>query len=112
MLKTRFKIYECFLGETVTVSQGVLEAYFNDQEMMIIHRVHLEMERAKLGLENQRTYELVHDKEIIMIHDDSDSDGDGIEALRSNKLSISVFNPHLEAGLSSNEVNILDQTNG
>lgn len=90
----------------------MLEAYFNDQEMMIIHRVHLEMERAKLGLENQRTYELVHDKEIIMIHDDSDSDGDGIEALRSNKLSISVFNPHLEAGLSSNEVNILDQTNG
>ncbi|KAJ4889225.1 hypothetical protein Rs2_28973 [Raphanus sativus] len=47
--------FEGFLGETVTASQGVLEAYFNDQEMMIIHRVHLEMERAKLDLENQRT---------------------------------------------------------
>ncbi|KAF3494209.1 hypothetical protein DY000_02052371 [Brassica cretica] len=69
----------------------MLDEYFNDQEMMVIHRVHLEMEKAKLDLENQRCYELVHGNEIIVI-DDTDSDGDGTEPLGSNKLSITVFN--------------------
>nr|VDD30555.1 unnamed protein product [Brassica oleracea] len=59
--------------------------------MMVIHRVHLEMEKAKLDLENQRCYELVHGNKIIVI-DDTDSDSDGTEPLRSNKLSITVFN--------------------
>ncbi|KAG2328265.1 hypothetical protein Bca52824_010993 [Brassica carinata] len=77
--------------ETVVASQAVLEEYFNDQEMMVIHRVHLKMEKAKLELENQRCYELVHGNEIIVI-DDTDSDGDGTEPLGSNKLSITVFN--------------------
>ncbi|KAF2535958.1 hypothetical protein F2Q68_00020331 [Brassica cretica] len=49
------------------------------------------MEKAKLDLENQQCYELVHGNEIIVI-DDTDSDGDGTEPLGSNKLSITVFN--------------------
>ncbi|CAN6859065.1 unnamed protein product [Brassica oleracea] len=60
--------------------------------------VHLEMEKAKLDLENQRFYELVHGNKIIVI-DDTDSDSDGTEPLRSNKLSITVFN----TGASSNQ---------
>ncbi|CAN7073749.1 unnamed protein product [Brassica oleracea var. botrytis] len=83
--------FEGFLGEAVVASQAVLEEYFNDQEMMVIHRVHLEMEKAKLDLENQRCYELVHGNEIIVI-DDTDSDGDGTEPLGPNNLSITVFN--------------------
>ncbi|KAL0759195.1 hypothetical protein Bca101_075345 [Brassica carinata] len=83
--------FEGFLGEAVVASQAVLEEYFNDQEMMVIHRVHLEMEKAKLDLENQQCYELVHGNKIIVI-DDTDSDGDGTEPLGSNKLSITVFN--------------------
>ncbi|KAG5393322.1 hypothetical protein IGI04_023285 [Brassica rapa subsp. trilocularis] len=83
--------FEGFLGEAVVASQAVLEEYFNDQEMMVNHRVHLEMEKAKLDLENQRCYELVHGNEIIVI-DDTDSDSDGTEPLGSNKLSITVFN--------------------
>ncbi|CAN6801962.1 unnamed protein product [Brassica oleracea] len=83
--------FEGFLGEAVVASQAVLEEYFNDQEMMVIHRVHLEMEKAKLDLENQRCYELVHGNEIIVI-DDTDSDGDGTEPLGSNNISITVFN--------------------
>nr|VDD36781.1 unnamed protein product [Brassica oleracea] len=75
----------------VVASQAVLEEYFNDQEMMVIHRVHLEMEKEKLELENQRSYELVYGNKIIVI-DDTDSDGDGTEPLGSNKLSITVFN--------------------
>lgn len=75
----------------MVASQAVLEEYFNDQEMMVNHRVHLEMEKAKLDLENQRCYELVHGNEIIVI-DDTDSDSDGTEPLGSNKLSITVFN--------------------
>ncbi|CAN6924700.1 unnamed protein product [Brassica oleracea] len=82
--------FEGFLGEAVVASQAVLEEYFNDQEMMVIHRVHLEMEKAKLDLENQRCYELVHGNEIIVI-DDTDSDGDGTEPLGSNNLPIIVF---------------------
>ena len=72
-------------------SQAMLEEYFNDEEMMVIHRVHLEMKRAKLDLENQRCYQLVHGNEIIVI-DDTDSDSDRTERLESNKLSITVFN--------------------
>ncbi|CDY25932.1 BnaC09g20550D [Brassica napus] len=49
------------------------------------------MEKAKLDLENQRCYELVHGNKIIVI-DDTDSDSDGTEPLGSNKLSITVFN--------------------
>ena len=75
----------------MVASQAMLDEYFNDQEMMVIHRVHLEMEKAKLDLENQRCYELVHGNEIIVI-DDTDSDGDGTEPLGSNKLSITMFN--------------------
>ncbi|KAG2255369.1 hypothetical protein Bca52824_074663 [Brassica carinata] len=78
--------------------QAMLDEYFNDQEMMVIHRVHLEMEKAKLDLENQRCYELVHGNEIIVI-DDTDSDGGGTEPLGSNKLSITVLN----TGSSSNQ---------
>ncbi|CAN6856710.1 unnamed protein product [Brassica oleracea] len=59
--------------------------------MMVIHRVHLEMEKAKLDLEDQQCYQLVHGNEIIVI-DDTDSDSDGTEPLGSNKLSITVFN--------------------
>ncbi|KAL0662621.1 hypothetical protein Bca4012_099458 [Brassica carinata] len=59
--------------------------------MMVIHRVHLEMKKAKLDLENQRCYQLVHGNEIIVI-DDTDSDSDRTERLESNKLSITVFN--------------------
>ncbi|KAL0827500.1 hypothetical protein Bca101_051178 [Brassica carinata] len=80
-----------FEGEAVVASQAVLEEYFNDQEMMVIHRVHLEMEKAKLDLEDQQCYQLVHGNEIIVI-DDTDSDSDGTEPLGSNKLSITVFN--------------------
>ncbi|CAN6840925.1 unnamed protein product [Brassica oleracea] len=80
-----------FEGKAVVASQAVLEEYFNDQEMMVIHRVHLEMEKEKLELENQRSYELVYGNKIIVI-DDTDSDGDGTEPLGSNKLSITVFN--------------------
>ncbi|CDY13323.1 BnaC06g14340D [Brassica napus] len=69
----------------------MLEEYFNDEEMMVIHRVHLEMKKAKLDLENQRCYQLVHGNEIIVI-DDTDSDSDRTERLESNKLSITVFN--------------------
>ncbi|WZZ72120.1 hypothetical protein YC2023_083490 [Brassica napus] len=87
-----------FEGKAVVASQAVLEEYFNDQEMMVIHRVHLEMEKEKLELENQRSYELVYGNKIIVI-DDTDSDGDGTEPLGSNKLSITVFN----TGLSSNQ---------
>ncbi|CAG7870132.1 unnamed protein product [Brassica rapa] len=83
--------FEGFLGDAVVASQAVLEESFNDQEMMVNHRVHLEMEKAKLDLENQRCYELVHGNEIILI-DDTDSDSDGTEPLGSNKLSITVFN--------------------
>ncbi|CAN7054499.1 unnamed protein product [Brassica oleracea var. botrytis] len=83
-----------FLGEAVVASQAMLDEYFNDQEMMVIHRVHLEMEKAKLDLENQRCYELVHGNGIIVI-DDTDSDGDGTEPLGSNKLSITVFNTNV-----------------
>ncbi|CAN6872926.1 unnamed protein product [Brassica oleracea] len=86
--------FEGFLGEAVVASQAVLEEYFNDQEMMVIHRVHLEMEKEKLKLENQRCYELVHGNEIIVI-DDTDSDGDGTEPLGSNKLSITMFNTYV-----------------
>jgi len=86
-----FAIVLGFLGEAVVASQAVLEEYFNDQEMMVIHRVHLEMEKAKLDLENQQCYQLVHGNEIIVI-DDTDSDSDGTEPLGSNKLSITVFN--------------------
>ncbi|CAN6906453.1 unnamed protein product [Brassica oleracea] len=86
--------FEGFLGEAVVASQAVLEEYFNDQEMMVIHSVHLEMEKAKLDLENQQCCELVHGNEIIVI-DDTDSDGDGTEPLGSNKLSITVFNTGL-----------------
>ncbi|KAF3526268.1 hypothetical protein F2Q69_00048898 [Brassica cretica] len=80
-----------FEGEAVIASQAVLEEYFNDEEMMVIHRVHLEMKKAKLDLENQRCYQLVHGNEIIVI-DDTDSDSDRTERLESNKLSITVFN--------------------
>ncbi|CAN6871480.1 unnamed protein product [Brassica oleracea] len=80
-----------FLGEAMVASKAVLEEYFNDQEMMVIHRVHLEMEKAKLDLENQQCYQLVHGNEIIVI-DDTDSDSDGTEPLGTNKLSITVFN--------------------
>ncbi|CAG7870256.1 unnamed protein product [Brassica rapa] len=59
--------------------------------MMVIHRVHLEMEKAKLDLENQKCYQLVHGNEIIVI-DDTDSESDGTEPLVSNKLFITVFN--------------------
>ncbi|KAL0655905.1 hypothetical protein Bca4012_076489 [Brassica carinata] len=83
--------FEGFLGEAVVASKAVLEEYFNDQEMMVIHRVHLEMEKAKLDLENQQCYQLVHGNEIIVI-DDTDSDSDGTEPLGTNKLSITVFN--------------------
>ena len=75
----------------MVASKAVLEEYFNDQEMMVIHRVHLEMEKAKLDLENQQCYQLVHGNEIIVI-DDTDSDSDGTEPLGTNKLSITVFN--------------------
>ncbi|CAF1963223.1 unnamed protein product [Brassica napus] len=90
--------FEGFLGEAVVASKAVLEEYFNDQEMMVIHRVHLEMEKAKLDLENQQCYQLVHGNEIIVI-DDTDSDSDGTEPLGTNKLSITVFN----TGSSSNQ---------
>ncbi|KAL0805356.1 hypothetical protein Bca101_097847 [Brassica carinata] len=80
-----------FEGEAVIASQAMLEEYFNDEEMMVIHRVHLEMKKAKLDLENQRCYQLVHGNEIIVI-DDTDSDSDRTERLESNKLSITVFN--------------------
>ncbi|CAN6934447.1 unnamed protein product [Brassica oleracea] len=83
--------FKGFLGEAVIASQAVLEEYFNDEEMMVIHRVHLEMKKAKLDLENQRCYQLVHGNEIIVI-DDTDSDSDRTERLGSNKLSITVFN--------------------
>ncbi|WZZ67929.1 hypothetical protein YC2023_079299 [Brassica napus] len=83
--------FEGFLGEAEVASQAVLEEYFNDQEMMVFHRVHLEMERAKLNLKNQRCYQLVHGNEIIVI-DDTDSDSDGTEPLGLKKLSITVFN--------------------
>ncbi|WZZ66056.1 hypothetical protein YC2023_077426 [Brassica napus] len=83
--------FEGFLGEAVIASQAMLEEYFNDEEMMVIHRVHLEMKKAKLDLENQRCYQLVHGNEIIVI-DDTDSDSDRTERLESNKLSITVFN--------------------
>ncbi|CAN6937378.1 unnamed protein product [Brassica oleracea] len=83
--------FEGFLGEAVVASQAVLEEYFNDQEMMVFHRVHLEMEKAKLNLKNQRCYQLVHGNEIIVI-DDTDSDSDGTEPLGLKKLSITVFN--------------------
>ncbi|CAF1963276.1 unnamed protein product [Brassica napus] len=86
--------FEGFLGEAVVASQAVLEEYFNDQEMMVIHRVHLEMEKAKLDLENQQCYQLVHGNEIIVI-DDTDSDSDGTEPLGTNKLSITVFNTYV-----------------
>nr|VDC66866.1 unnamed protein product [Brassica rapa] len=66
--------------------------------MMVIHRVHLEMEKAKLDLENQKCYQLVHGNEIIVI-DDTDSESDGTEPLVSNKLFITVFN----TGSSSNQ---------
>ncbi|KAL0722706.1 hypothetical protein Bca4012_037305 [Brassica carinata] len=104
-----------FEGETVVASQAVLEEYFNDQEMMVIHRVHLKMEKAKLELENQRCYELVHGNEIIVI-DDTDSDGDGTEPLGSNKLSITVFNTRAssnqESPFPTNGLIISDETNG
>ncbi|KAH0875089.1 hypothetical protein HID58_072451 [Brassica napus] len=87
-----------FEGEAEVASQAVLEEYFNDQEMMVFHRVHLEMERAKLNLKNQRCYQLVHGNEIIVI-DDTDSDSDGTEPLGLKKLSITVFN----TGSSSNQ---------
>ncbi|KAH0873740.1 hypothetical protein HID58_071102, partial [Brassica napus] len=90
--------FEGFLGEAVIASQAMLEEYFNDEEMMVIHRVHLEMKKAKLDLENQRCYQLVHGNEIIVI-DDTDSDSDRTERLESNKLSITVFN----TGSSSNQ---------
>ncbi|CAN6999296.1 unnamed protein product [Brassica rapa subsp. trilocularis] len=83
-------LFEGFLGEAV-IARAVLDEYFNDQEMMVIHRVHLEMEKAKLNVENQRCYKLVDGNEIIVI-DDTDSDIDGTEPLGSNKLSITVFN--------------------
>ncbi|CAN7049055.1 unnamed protein product [Brassica oleracea var. botrytis] len=83
--------FEGFLGEAVVASKAVLEEYFNDQEMMVIHRVHLEMEKAKLDLENQQCYQLVHGNKII-VKDDTDSDSDGTEPLGTNKLSITVFN--------------------
>lgn len=58
---------------------------------MVIHRVHLEMEKAKLDLENQQCYDLIHGNEIIIIND-TDSDGDGAEPLGQNTLSVTVFN--------------------
>ncbi|KAJ4876226.1 Uncharacterized protein Rs2_41244 [Raphanus sativus] len=83
--------FEGFLGETVVASQNTLEKYFDEQEMMVIHRVHLEMEKAKLDLENQQCYDLIHGNEIIIIND-TDSDGDGAEPLGQNTLSVTVFN--------------------
>ncbi|KAG2266307.1 hypothetical protein Bca52824_073386 [Brassica carinata] len=107
--------FEGFLGEAVVASQAVLEEYFNDQEMMVIHRVHLEMEKAKLDLENQQCYELVHGNKIIVI-DDTDSDGDGTEPLGSNKLSITVFNTgassNHESPFPTNGLIISDEING
>ncbi|KAH0926568.1 hypothetical protein HID58_018824 [Brassica napus] len=96
--------FEGFLGEAVIESHAVLEVYFNDQKMMVIHRVHLEMEKEKLDLENQRFYKLVHGNEIIVI-DYTDSDSDGTEPLGSNKLSITMFN----TGASSNKESLSQQ---
>ncbi|KAG2266065.1 hypothetical protein Bca52824_073144 [Brassica carinata] len=106
--------FEGFLGEAVVASQAVLEEYFNDQEMMVIHTVHLEMEKAKLDLENQQCYQLVHGNEIIVI-DDTDSDSDGTEPLGTNKLSITVFNTGLlsnqESHFPTNRLIISDEIN-
>ncbi|CAN6867419.1 unnamed protein product [Brassica oleracea] len=79
--------------------------------MMVIHRVHLEMEKAKLDLENQRCYELVHGNKIIVI-DDTDSDSDGTEPLGSNKLSITVFNTGVALDCEFNLTCLTLQQNG
>ncbi|KAL0716627.1 hypothetical protein Bca4012_065949 [Brassica carinata] len=83
--------FEAFLGETVVASQSLLEQYFNDQEMLVIHRVHLEMEKAKLNLENQKTMEVFHDKQIILIDDDSHSEVDLAEPHGSQQVSVPIF---------------------
>ncbi|KAJ4885614.1 hypothetical protein Rs2_35707 [Raphanus sativus] len=107
--------FEGFLGETVVASQDTLEKYFDDQEMMVIHRVHLEMEKAKLDLENQQCYDLIHGNEIIIIND-TDSDGDGAEPLGQNTLSVTVFNtgpfPNHGSPFPTNGLFISDETNG
>lgn len=76
----------------MVASQATLEEYFDDQEMMVIHRVHLEMEKARLDLENQQCYELVHGNELIVI-EDTDSEGDGTEHHESRSLAITIYNP-------------------
>ncbi|KAL0731344.1 hypothetical protein Bca4012_027438 [Brassica carinata] len=106
--------FEAFLGETVVASQFLLEQYFDDQEMLIIHRVHLEMKKAKLDLENQRTMEFFQDKEIILLDDDSDSEPERAQPLGSQQVSLPVFGDCLTdpPAVVSNQANTPLQTIG
>lgn len=60
------------VGERMTCSRAVLEDIFNEQEMMVLHRIDLEMVLAdRLQRQTEERYESMT-RDIIMLDDDDD----------------------------------------
>lgn len=66
-------------GRTVVVAQRILEEIFSEQEMLIIHKVHLEMSRSNPAedLVHEMTPSMMCDETVpnneIIIVDDEDN---------------------------------------
>ncbi|KAL0722472.1 LOW QUALITY PROTEIN: hypothetical protein Bca4012_037071 [Brassica carinata] len=65
--------YECLvLGERLLTSERVMNEIFGEQEMLILHRVALEMEYADRVLRPQSSTGVVQRMEIIQLDDDDE----------------------------------------
>ncbi|KAL0666698.1 hypothetical protein Bca4012_029402 [Brassica carinata] len=61
------------VGRRMTCNRSILEKIFNEQEMMVLHRVDLEMDLADtLQEQDDRRYEAV-DREVILVEDDDEN---------------------------------------
>ncbi|RID77822.1 hypothetical protein BRARA_A00702 [Brassica rapa] len=73
---TRREYERLVQGERMTCSRAILEELFNEEEMMVLHRVDLEMYMSdRVQEQAERRYEAVA-REIIMIEDEDDTMAD------------------------------------
>ncbi|XP_056850345.1 uncharacterized protein LOC130499890 [Raphanus sativus] len=64
------------VGRRMTCSRSILEDIFNDHEMMVLHRVDLEMDLAdRLQKQADRRYEAIA-REVILVEDDDENMAD------------------------------------
>ncbi|KAL0742545.1 hypothetical protein Bca4012_084058 [Brassica carinata] len=92
--------YECLvLGERLLMSERVMNEIFGEQEMLILHRVALEMEYADRVLRPQSSTGVVQRMEIIQLDDDdemvdvSQMSGTGNRNLVASEGAIIPFQP-------------------